>query len=47
VRPFWKALRDLQGRQDEQEYLRQWRRPFPADGVRMIGEALKDAERMQ
>ncbi|MBA3715504.1 MAG: hypothetical protein H0W76_24110 [Pyrinomonadaceae bacterium] len=29
LRPFWKGLRDMQSRQNLEEYERQWREPFP------------------
>ncbi|MFN2456109.1 MAG: hypothetical protein ABR577_18045 [Pyrinomonadaceae bacterium] len=29
VRPFWKALRDMESKQSFADYKRQWREPFP------------------
>lgn len=29
IRPFWKALRDMQSKQSPEEYEKQWREPFP------------------
>jgi hypothetical protein len=29
IRPFWKALRDMETRQSYAEYEKQWREPFP------------------
>jgi hypothetical protein len=41
LRPFWKALRDLESRQGLEEYRKQWREPFPKREVEELTERVK------
>jgi hypothetical protein len=38
IRPFWKALRDLEGRYTAEEFLRRWREPFPTNEMRHFNQ---------
>jgi hypothetical protein len=42
VRPFWHALRNLQGDQTAEEYLREWRHPFPQPGIDLLSELVRN-----
>jgi hypothetical protein len=41
IRPFWKALRDLQSRQSREEFKERWRGEFPERDVMELTERLK------
>ncbi|MBA3321721.1 MAG: hypothetical protein H0T45_09805 [Pyrinomonadaceae bacterium] len=41
VRPFWKALRDMESKQSLAEYERQWREPFPEREMRELTQKIK------
>jgi len=36
IRPFWKALRDLQTRYAPEEYVTRWHHPFPARDMEQL-----------
>lgn len=44
IRPFWKALRDMESMQSLEEYEKQWHRPFPE---REIMELTKRVKKMK
>ena len=39
--PFWKGLRDMQSKQDPDEYERQWHRPFPKREMLELQQRIK------
>ncbi len=41
--PFWRALRDLQGRFTAHELDTRWHRPFPSKEINMLTAAIKNA----
>lgn len=42
--PFWRALRDLQGRFSQAELDRRWHRPFPVKEMNSLTKAIKANE---
>lgn len=45
--PFWKALRDLQGDIEVDEFARNWRREFPESELRRLTEDIEAHKRKQ
>jgi deoxyribodipyrimidine photolyase len=45
IRPFWKAIRDLQSRQSLDEYRERWGRPFPQVEAEELTERIKELRR--
>lgn len=41
LRPFWKGLRDMQSKQDSDEYKRQWHRSFPESEILELKQRIK------
>jgi hypothetical protein len=41
LRPFWKGLRDMQSKQDTDEFERQWRSPFPKKEMLELTQRIK------
>ena len=43
--PFWRALRDLESRQQREAYESNWRHPFPNEALAALSAKLKQATR--
>jgi len=47
IRPFWKALRDLETKYLPDEYLRRWREAFPEREMRYFTEQFEKVKKLQ